>query len=109
MTQHIHCPYQPKQSPSSGQLFVCDGSSLSLPSEHLYIQFIDKKPAVASRMESKVETASHHIESRYMEGQGCHPLHPDLPPVVLTCLATGSGRPRRESEADDLCNSAHFL
>ena len=50
------------------------------------------------------------IESRDTEGQrGEPPLHPGLPPVVLTCLATGSGWPGRESEADDLCNSPHFL
>ena len=68
---------------------------------------VRKKEAVASSTGSKAETASHCGEQRAhwdIQGQWGHPLHPDLPPVVLTCLATGSGWPGRESEADDLCN-----
>ena len=70
-----------------------------------------KKPAVASSTGSKAETASHCGEQRAhwdTQRQCGHPLHPHLPPVVLTCLATGSGWPGRESEADDLRNPPHF-
>ena len=69
-----------------------------------------KKPAVTSSTCSGGDSiALWRAESTLRHSRTMWPPTASGPtPAVLTCLATGSGWPGRESGADDLRNSPHF-